>query len=127
MAMTKPLDTAVAFESAFPHEIELVLNALSEAGLSAAKAGQSNLGQVHFLAGAELTPEGFWFVVVPVEQLVTARSIVATLPVTRRDQPLASMTEAEIQRGSMWLFLGAAAASLLAAFVFLAALYIGSR
>ncbi len=115
--MGTQLKTAVAFESAFPHETELVLNALFEAGISAAKVGQSNGGQVHFLASTELTPEAFWSVVVPADQLAAALAIVAMLPVTRPEEPLMVTSQAEVRQGSRWLVFGTAAALLAALYV----------
>jgi hypothetical protein len=112
------LTTAVAFESAFQHEVEMVLQALNEAGVPAAEVGQTNLGALHFRAGVELSPEAFWYVMVPSDQLATALKIVAALPVSRPELPVEPTGEAERHWGSLPLIVGTAA-------LLLVALYLG--
>jgi hypothetical protein len=115
--MGTALTTVVAFESAFRYEIEMVLQALSEAGVPAADVGQTNLGAVHFRAGVELSPQAFWYVMVPSDQLATALNIIAALPVSRPERPLEATGEAEERRGSLALIVGTATLLLVAFYV----------
>lgn len=115
--MGTALTTGVAFESAFRHEVEMVLQALREAGVPAADVGQTNLGAVHFRAGVELSPQAFWYVMVPSDRLATAREIVAALPVSRPERPLQATGEEEKHRGSLALLVGTATLLLVAFYV----------
>ncbi len=115
--MGETLATAIAFESRFRHEIEMVLEALREGGVPAADAGQTNLGEVHVFPGADQTTETFWYVIVPQEQLAVALKIIESLPVSLRQGSAIGPSENNLGQGTFALAFGLAGAFLLALYL----------
>ena len=79
-----PQGQSVAYESAQRHEIELVLTALTDAGIPATDVYYSDTGEAPTPGQTSFT---LWLVLVPTEVLSAARSVIAPLPVTREDPP----------------------------------------
>ena len=115
--MGEALTTVIAFESLFRHEIEMVLEALREAGVQAADVGQTNLGAVHVYPAGDQTREAFWYVVVPREQLAVALRIIEALPVSQSERATMDPSETRIGQGTVGLAFGIAGVFLLALYI----------
>ncbi len=111
--MRIPQGQSVAYESGQRHEVELVLTALHDAAIPAADVYYSDTGEAPTPGQTSFT---LWLVLVPNEVLSAARSVIAPLPVSRTDTPVAPVTPAPA-RTALLVFAFVAALVFLLAFI----------
>ena len=89
--MQLPQRQSVAYESGQRHEVELVLSALHDAAIPAVDVYYSDTGEAPTPGQTSFT---LWLILVPTEALAAARSVLAPLPVSRTDTPVAPVAPA---------------------------------
>ena len=109
-----PPGQSVAYESGQRHEVELVLAALHDADLPATDVYYSDTGEAPTPGQTSYT---LWLVLVPTESLSAARSVIAPLPVSRTDAPVAAFAPASARAALVVLAFVAAFLLLLALFL----------
>lgn len=92
--MRLPHGQSVAYESGQRHEIELVLAALHDAAIPATAVYYSDTGEAPTPGQTSFT---LWLVLVPTEVLPAARAVIAPLPVSRTDTPVAPVAPASVR------------------------------
>ena len=112
--MQIPHGRSVAYESGQRHEIELVLAALHDAAIPTTAVYYSDTGEAPTPGQTSFT---LWLVLVPTEALSPARSVIAPLPVSRTDAPVAPVGPASVRAAFVVL-------AIVAAFLFLLVLFL---
>ena len=89
-----PHGQSVAYESGQRHEVELVLAALHDAAIPATDVYYSDTGEAPTPGQTSFT---LWLVLVPTDVLSAARAVIAPLPVSRTDTPVAPVAPASVR------------------------------
>ncbi len=92
--MRIPQGQSVAYESGQRHEVELVLAGLDDAAIPAVDVYYSDTGEAPTPGQTSFT---LWLILVPTEVLPAARSVIATLPVSRTDTPVAPVAPESVR------------------------------